>query len=118
MALDTVADYVADARTLLQDIISPYRYSDAEMIVAFNTALADMRRLRADLFLNDSTFTYLTDLPYASAVNTDVVPLEAQFRPSLVLGICAHVQLRDQEEGTDNRSSMLLNLFRQKLLGL
>ncbi len=50
-ALDTVTDYISDARTLLQDTISPYRYDDPSMLVAFNVTLLEVRRVRADLFV-------------------------------------------------------------------
>ena len=46
--LDTVQDYITDARVLLQDLISPYRYDDPSLLTALNVALLEARRLRAD----------------------------------------------------------------------
>ena len=38
--LDTVEDYITDARTLLLDTIAPYRYDDASLLVALNVTQA------------------------------------------------------------------------------
>jgi hypothetical protein len=49
--LETVADYVDDARVLLLDQVQPYRYDDTSLLTALNVALLEGRRLRADLFV-------------------------------------------------------------------
>ena len=49
----TVADYAATARSQLQDLVGPpYRYSDDDIVGALNQALAEMGRVRPDLFLD------------------------------------------------------------------
>ena len=40
--LESVSDYVQDARTLLLDRIAPYRYDDISLLVALNIALLDV----------------------------------------------------------------------------
>ena len=57
--LETVEDYIEDTRTLLLDRMEPYRYNDPSLLVAFNTALLEGRRLRADLFVHK----YGNDVP-------------------------------------------------------
>lgn len=116
LALETVADYISDVRTLLQDTIAPYRYSDAELIVALNVTLLNARKLRPDLFLNDGTTTYLTDVPQFTAVNTDTVAMEGPFRLPLVFGICGHALARDQEDVQDARATGFLEMFRNMLM--
>ena len=46
MALATVAEYVAEARRLLQDQTTPYRTATGELQDALGIALYEMRRLR------------------------------------------------------------------------
>jgi hypothetical protein len=48
----TVTEYLAVARLGLQDAVSPYRYPDTTLLFALNIGLAEMSRLRADMFLD------------------------------------------------------------------
>lgn len=118
MALDSVQDYVDDARTLLQDVIAPYRYTDAELVVALNITMLEARRLRPDLFLGDGTTTNFDNPAPFTAVNTDEVEIEHGFRPAIVYGLCAHATARDQEDVQDARTAAFMGLFRNKMLGL
>lgn len=113
MALDTVADYIGDVRTLLQDIISPYRYDDASLLVAMNVTLLEMRRLRADLFV----YNRHDEFPSFQEVNSERIHLEHAFRLSLVYGIVAHALARDQEDVQDQRATVFMNVFNNMLLG-
>ena len=47
MALDTVADYIHDARVLLQDEVAPYRYSDTQLVTSLNYAFMEAQIGRA-----------------------------------------------------------------------
>src|SRR5579859_6626115 len=38
-ALATITDYINDGRTILQDTIAPYRYTDDTLVTAMNVAL-------------------------------------------------------------------------------
>ncbi len=113
-ALDTVADYITDVRTLLQDTIAPYRYTDAELLVALNVTLLEVRRIRADLFV----FQHHTRVPSFTAVNTETVHMEHPFRLALVYGTCAHGLARDQEDVQDARSASFMRVFYEMLLGM
>ncbi len=111
-ALETLGDYLEEARTLLQDKHEPYRYSDAELVSALNIGLAEARRVRADLFLPRG------DIPFfatGSSVNTKV-PMEPMYRPTLVYYIVGRAQLRDDENTTDARAGALLGKFTAQLL--
>lgn len=113
--LETVADYVADCRTLLQDTIKPYRYDDPSLIVSFNLTLHNARRLRPDLFV----YRYGSKVPsYGPNVDNTVVKMEHAFRPAFVYGTCAHALSRDQEDVQDQRASSFMGVFEAMLLGL
>ena len=112
--LETVSDFVADARTLLQDMVQPYRYSDPEILVALNTALLEGRRLRADLFVT----RWGNRVPAFDAVSGEYVPVEPQFRLAFVYGAVAHTLLRDEEDVQDDRSNAFLEKFHDILVGM
>lgn len=111
MALDTVTDYATEARRLLQDQVAPYRYPDADLVMALNIAITVARAKRADLFLGDGTTTLFQSLPVFTAVNTDAVPIEHHYRMPFVMFVVGYLQLRDQEDTNDSRAAALLNKF-------
>jgi hypothetical protein len=48
----SVSEYMAVARLGLQDGVTPYRYPDTTLLIALNIGLAEMARVRADIFLD------------------------------------------------------------------
>lgn len=48
----TVTGYVAIARKLLADAVQPYRYDDNTLVLTLNQGLAEMGRIRPDIFLD------------------------------------------------------------------
>lgn len=110
---DTVQDYIADVRTLLQDTISPYRYDDTSLLVAFNAMMLEARRLRADLFVTK----WGTAVPHFSAVDNREVEIEPQFRLAFVYGTTAHALMRDQEDIIDSRASTFMGAFNTMMGG-
>lgn len=112
MALDTVAEYVARARVLLQDTVTPYRYSDDELVEALNLAVLEARKLRPDIFIGS-----FDELPeYSSSDTSEEVDVDAQCRVAFLYYICGHAQLRDDEDTQDARASVFLNKFVSQLL--
>jgi len=113
--LNTVADYIADARTQLQDIVPGYRYDDRSMLTAMNIALLEARWLRADLFVyNLATKGQVQSF---TAVDDTKVAIEASFRPAILNGIIGHALKRDQEDYQDARASSYLSMFTAGLTG-
>jgi hypothetical protein len=113
--LDTVSDYLSDARILLQDIIEPFRYDDASLLTALNVALLEGRRLRADLFVfNDRDGGIV---PHYSVNDNSVVPIEQQFRLAFLHGVVGHAIERDQEDLQDERAVWFLNVMANILTG-
>ena len=112
--LQTVEDYIKDARTLLLDKIYPYRYSDHSLLTALNLALLDGRRLRPDLFV----YRWGNKVPYYEAVTGQDVPMEPQFRKAFVYGLVAHALLRDQEDVQDARATIFQDTMESVLTGV
>lgn len=109
--LVTVAEYIDEARRLMQDREEPYRYSDGDIILSLNIGLLEARRLRPDLFLSSPTVP-------SYSVDGDIVAFDQQYRPALVEFIASNIMFEDEEEITDSRAAAFYAMFRQKLLGL
>lgn len=101
MALDTVADYVREARVLIQDTVAPYRYPDPNFLISLNLALLESRRLRADLWIDAS-------VPSFSVVDTTAVDFDEQYRSAILFYMSGYVQLIDAEETQDTRAAALI----------
>jgi hypothetical protein len=113
--LNTVADYVADARTLLQDKIPPYRYDDPSLLIGLNVALLEARRIRPDLFVFNLNVN--GQVQAFIAVDDTYVVIEPPFRLALLHGLCGHALERDQEDVQDIRATTFLQLFNAGLIG-
>ena len=112
MALQTVEDYLGEARTLLQDIVPPYRYDDDSLVSALNLAMFETRRLREDLF------AFYRYTPQFDAGDQQVsVPLEERFREALLFQTCAHALMRDQEDIQDARAAQFAGAANSILVG-
>ena len=113
MAKKTIGDCIGEARVLLQDNYTPYRYSDDELIDAFNNALYEIKRLRPDAYLGG----YGTDLTiYTTADTATEVPFPAIFFQPTVLYITGYAELRDDEFTIDQRAAILLRSFAGQLV--
>jgi hypothetical protein len=113
--LNTVADYITDARTLLQDVVPPYRYDDASLLVALNVTLLEARRIRSDLFVFN--MRVLGQTQAFAEVDDTYVEMEPQFRLAILHGLCAHALERDQEDVQDMRATSYFALFSAGLVG-
>jgi hypothetical protein len=115
-ALSTIDDYIDDGRTLLQDTISPYRYSDTSLIVAMNVALLEGRRLRPDLFVYNKACGPTGVQSFQDKDGT-VLVMEEQFRLAFLHGMVAHALERDQEDIQDARAAAFMGIFNAILVG-
>lgn len=110
MALDTVQQYVAKARELLQDqAVGNYRYPDADLVSALSLAFPEAKLLRPDLFIT----TTIQD--FGSTNDATAVVFDPMYRIALVYYMCGMAQLRDDEETQDQRAAAFLTLFSSKL---
>ena len=111
-ALETVADYLAQARSLLQDLVAPYRYSDSELVDYLNMGLLEVRKLRPDLMLATPT-----NVPsYSAFAQATSVAMDPQYRVALLYFTAGQAQLRDQEEVSDARALAFITNFTNQLL--
>jgi hypothetical protein len=125
--LSTVSEYVAQARAELQDLVSPYRYSDALLVMGLNLALSEVARLRPDI-LTDATYRGQINRSYtvsrvsipmlSSSAMDDVVPMPEQYRTALLYYIVGRAQIIDNEDTQDERATRLLNKFIAQLLSV
>lgn len=113
--LNSVIDYITDARTLLQDKVSQYRYDDQSLLIALNITLLEARRLRADLFVFNLATNGQTQA--FTVVDNTYVAIEPQFRLAILHGLCGHALERDQEDVQDVRATTFLGMFNAGLIG-
>ena len=116
--LSVVSDYVGEARVLLMDTISPYRYPDLDIVNALNITLFETFALRPDLFLGHSyADADDDDIGTFVANNTSTVFMPVQARPAILRGVVCHCLLRDQEDVMDQRAIMFQKDF-YRMLGV
>jgi hypothetical protein len=101
-----VSDVLTQARELLQDKVTPYRYSDASMIFAINEAMFEAFRLRPDLF----STTLRSDLTRVTA-SGDAIPLHQAFFAPLINYVVGRAEMREDEFATDKRAALLHSAF-------
>lgn len=106
MAVGTVSELVAAARTLLQDTVEPYRYADSLLLQGLNLSLLEARRIRPDMFL-----TAPSAVSSYSTVDATSVDIDQQYRSAVLYYMVGHVQLTDNEDAQDQRSVSFLNKF-------
>lgn len=114
-ALDTVADYLAKARTLLLDQVAPYRYADVDLVASLNQGIQESRRLRPDMWIGMARGAALPT--YDAGTQTAAVQFDPQYRMGLVYYICGQAQLTDQEDTQDQRALSFLGKFNTMLTG-
>lgn len=114
MALDTVGQIIARARTLLQDTVDPFRYLTPDLIASLNEACMEARRLRPDLYLRTQNQSMPSFTAEADAVTEDKIPSE--YRPAFIYYIVGKSQLEDDEANQDQRSTIFLNKFTAQML--
>ena len=62
--LNTVSDFVAEARVLLQDTVIEYRYPDVDILAALNNGLQEAIRIRQFLFRSNRSDALSSDRQY------------------------------------------------------
>jgi hypothetical protein len=109
----TIGNLIAEARTLLQDKNPSIglRYTDAEMLEAFNSGVREARAKRPDLFL---TLGLRVALPTYGLV--DPFPLDPAYSPVFVNYLVGRTELREDPFSEDSRAVTMLNKFVTGLL--
>ncbi len=112
MALETVEDYVREARVLLQDQVETYRYSDDELVQALNMGILTAKRLRPDIFID------FDETPSFTANDSTEFKVDELYRVPFVYFMVGHAQLRDEEDTQDSRAAAFIGKFTSQLLAL
>ena len=111
--LDTVDNYIAEARVLLQDTATVKRYLDTELKTSLGLALLEARRLRPDLFPDG----FVQDITSAAGGATSVM-INQQYRMALVYYMAGHALLRDEEEGVQQIARAYKQQFGAQLVSI
>jgi hypothetical protein len=112
---NTVADYIEDARILLQDRVPEFRYEDPSLLTALNVTMLKTRQIRPDFFVYNLEVN--GQVQHFTEIDDTYVAIEPQFRSAIVHGICGHALERDQEDVQDIRASSFLQQFHSQLTG-
>ena len=109
---------IDEAREILQDTDTPYRYDDAILLNILNRALQEVGRIRPDAFWS----TFVTDdivIPEVATIDLSTTfPLPSQFYLPVVSFIVAWSEVLDDEFTADGRAGMLLQQFKTQVLSL
>ncbi len=115
--LETITDYINDARVMLQDLIQPYRYDDASLLTAFNVTMFEARRIRPDVFLFRRRSPGVPLVQTFQLNQSQPVFIEEQFRLGLLHGLVGFAMERDQEDIQDVRAAIFLKTFNDIFTG-
>lgn len=114
--MPTVGDVLNEARTLLQDKApdGELRYSDAELLEAFNGFMAEVRAKRPDLFL---TLGLRNPVPrFLTSQLTAAFPLDMIAYDAFVYYVVGRCEMREDTFTEDSRAVVMSNKAISQLL--
>ncbi len=111
----SIDDALTDCRVILNDAAGN-RYTDADLISDFNSAIAETKGLRPDAFILGEALPEFTTADLGLGTPTDF-PLPEIFYQSFVYYLAGNAELRDDEFAVDNRAMTLLSVYRRNLTG-
>ena len=122
----TYQDVVTEARVLLQDTDSTsYRNSDETLLAIYNRALQALGRVRPDACYDLYSANSLNipelvvDTPGAGQTAwTDNFGLDMMFFSPLVSYIVGVTEIVDDEYSEDGRAALMLQSFRNEIIGI
>ncbi|WP_020095681.1 hypothetical protein [Methylobacterium sp. 285MFTsu5.1] len=107
--LDTVKDYVDQARIILQDQVVPFRYPDNDIINALNLACLRASGWRYDVFMGV--------VPNFGPLEDSTAAIPAQMRPAFLNYVVGQIEVRETEATDEERASSFLASFRAEMVG-
>ncbi len=120
MAL-TIGGLLSEARGILNDVVpmassgGTTRYSDTDLINAFNDALIQARAKRPDLFLDMGLRNAVPQYAMPGDSGT-TFPLDASVYPAFLYYIVGRSELREDTFADNGRAVVLMNKFVSQLL--
>lgn len=119
MAL-TLAGLILEARGILSDTqgAPTTRYSDADLIAAFNDAMQQARAKRPDLFLDIGLRNAIPQYATSDLTSTPLAPfpLDGSVYPAFLFYVCGRSELREDTFSDDARAVTLMNKFVAQIL--
>lgn len=110
-----VGELFLRVRRIVNDVDTPYRYSDAHLYEQLETSLYDLYRLRPDAFIDrlDAIPSYPQDTvtPTAAIDDPTVIALDNTFLQPIIYYIAGNLELIDDEFTVDGRAALLLKSF-------
>lgn len=112
-----IADIVTESRSILNDLDTPYRYTDDALIDIVNRAFQEVYRVRPDVYFDtfDDTNVVVPEYTTATAATSDF-PIDYMFFGPIVNYTVATAELLDDEFTADSRAALLLARFSQQLI--
>lgn len=111
----SVDDALTDARVILNDSAGD-RYTDAQMVSDFNSAISMTKMLRPDAFKLGEVLPEVAVADLNQVPATDF-PLPEIFYQSFIYFLAGTAELRDDEFAVDGRAMTLLAAYRRNLTG-
>jgi hypothetical protein len=114
----TIGGLLIEARGILNDVVptsGSTRYSDADLINAFNDALHQARAKRPDAFLDIGLRMPLPIYEMPDDANT-IFPISGAFYPAFVYYVTGRSELREDTFSDNSRAVTLMNKFVSQLL--
>lgn len=111
----TVGDLLTDARNLINDQTEPLRYTDDDLVGAFNESLIQVRYRRPELFLPLGLRNPIPRYIMPDDMLTPF-PLQDIVFPACVYYTAGRMDMKDDTFGDDKRAVALLTRFSQMLL--
>lgn len=107
--MPSLSEVTAEARVLLQDLVAPYRYDEAQLQGYARDAIATFLRLRPDLRIGVSWSRFGTESEVPEPLADDYWPMLSEY-------VAAKAELRDDQFTNDGRVVALLQKVRSGLL--
>jgi len=121
-----VSDYIMAVRTSLQDLVSPYRYPDDQIVTALNACMFEMSRMRADIFmdlkyqrpLNKGDLSFPIPPVFSASRVSDYVPVPSNYAVPVEWYMEGFIQFSDVTDVSDQRAQAYVQKFQQMMLGV
>jgi hypothetical protein len=127
--MSTYADLISEARDFTQDNLAPFRNEDVFYIQHLNRGLQEIGRMRPDAFyeLFDANnlnvpVVVVSDDPEAleapQVATTEEFQIDMMFYAPMLAYLIGISEVQDDEFTDEGRAAMLLQQFRNTILGL
>lgn len=117
----TIGGLLTEARGMLSDtdtsVAGTTRYSDNDLIDAFNDALLQARAKRPDAFLDMGMRSQVPQYVMPDDAST-AFPLDQVFYPAILFYVVGRSELREDTFSDDSRAVTLMNKFASQLLSV